>query len=39
MNIHNYYKLKPKDKIVIAGVNALKDGDLVRPLNADGVSK
>ncbi|MCK7628641.1 efflux RND transporter periplasmic adaptor subunit [Shewanella sp. JNE10-2] len=31
--------LKPKDRIVITGVNALKDGDLVRPLNADGVSK
>lgn len=31
--------LTPKDRIIIAGVNALKDGDLVRPLDADGVSK
>lgn len=31
--------LKPKDKIVVAGVIALKEGDLVRPLDANGASK
>ncbi|MGL5028501.1 MAG: efflux RND transporter periplasmic adaptor subunit, partial [Shewanella oncorhynchi] len=28
--------LQPQDKVVIAGVNSLKEGDMVRPLDSEG---